>query len=299
MKPITLQSFIKSNKIRRQDLAIKAGYKTWEDYLLILKGEKAPKKSKIKEEKKTPPTKEKPTQILATDLVMKSKKHQFVIAFDVTGSMGAYRNEIRKSSIKLVEQLIKDNPHIEIGIVAFGDYCDIIKNDINTAIHMLPFSQDPERIKNFLDMTPDLSGGDYSEFYELVLSKIAHEFSWEVNSLKTMMFISDAPEHSVGYTYDNYYNDIDINDSINELKERNIKVDTFYVGSKIEFTAKLAAITGGVRLPYVTAEELEQVVYGATSVRSNKEAFMAYSMSDTVKMSSNLTGAYKTLTNIL
>lgn len=48
-----------------------------------------------------------------------------VIAFDTTGSMSAYIGAVRKEVSKLIPRLFKDNDDLRLGIVAFGDYCDM------------------------------------------------------------------------------------------------------------------------------------------------------------------------------
>lgn len=48
-----------------------------------------------------------------------------VIAFDTTGSMSAYINAVKTHVKELVPKLFSSNPDLRIGIVAFGDYCDM------------------------------------------------------------------------------------------------------------------------------------------------------------------------------
>ena len=52
-------------------------------------------------------------------------KLDMVIAFDTTGSMAAYIEAVRKEVSELVPRLFKDNEDLRLGIVAFGDYCDM------------------------------------------------------------------------------------------------------------------------------------------------------------------------------
>ena len=48
-----------------------------------------------------------------------------IIAFDTTGSMAAYIGAVRKEVSELIPRLFKDNEDLRLGIVAFGDYCDM------------------------------------------------------------------------------------------------------------------------------------------------------------------------------
>ena len=48
-----------------------------------------------------------------------------VIAFDTTGSMAEYIGAVRKEVSDLIPRLFADNEDLRLGIVAFGDYCDM------------------------------------------------------------------------------------------------------------------------------------------------------------------------------
>lgn len=48
-----------------------------------------------------------------------------VIAFDTTGSMSCYIESVKKYVTELIPKLLSSNPKLKIGIVAFGDYCDM------------------------------------------------------------------------------------------------------------------------------------------------------------------------------
>lgn len=48
-----------------------------------------------------------------------------VIALDITGSMSSYLKGVRECCTTLVPGLLSANPDMRIGIVAFGDYCDM------------------------------------------------------------------------------------------------------------------------------------------------------------------------------
>ncbi len=52
-------------------------------------------------------------------------KLDMVIAFDTTGSMASYIGAVRQEVAELIPRLFKDNDDLRLGIVAFGDYCDM------------------------------------------------------------------------------------------------------------------------------------------------------------------------------
>lgn len=53
-----------------------------------------------------------------------------VIAFDTTGSMRAYINAVKLYVKELIPKLLKQNPNLKIGVVAFGDYFDMPGKDV-------------------------------------------------------------------------------------------------------------------------------------------------------------------------
>lgn len=79
-----------------------------------------------------------------------------------------------KSSFKeLVPKLFSSNPDLRIGIVAFGDYCDMKSKSIfGSAYQVLDLTNDENKIIKFINEAQNTSGGDGDEFYELVIKKI-------------------------------------------------------------------------------------------------------------------------------
>ena len=49
-----------------------------------------------------------------------------VIAFDDTGSMSEYRLAVKKKSLEFIDNFFRTLPNLQMGICAFGDYCDPI-----------------------------------------------------------------------------------------------------------------------------------------------------------------------------
>lgn len=95
-----------------------------------------------------------------------------VIAFDTTGSMSAYIEDVRHQVADMIPRLFKDNENLRLGIVAFGDYCDM-KNagDFGDAYQCMPLTDNENDIIRFVRESKDTGGGDGDEFYELVLKR--------------------------------------------------------------------------------------------------------------------------------
>ena len=106
-------------------------------------------------------------------------KLDMVIAFDTTGSMSSYIYQVKDHVRSLVPQLLKDNPNMRIGIVAFGDYCDMKRATVfGDAYQVLYPTNNEEDIISFVKNAKNTNGGDCDEFYELVIKKITEETPW-------------------------------------------------------------------------------------------------------------------------
>ena len=129
-------------------------------------------------------------------------KLDMVIAFDTTGSMNSYIDSVRSHITELIPKLFSTNPDLRIGIVAFGDYCDMPNKDtFGKAYQVLDLTNDEKKIIDFVRKAQRTSGGDGDEFYELVIKKITEETSWREDSTKAVLLIADAAPHRVGYSY--------------------------------------------------------------------------------------------------
>lgn len=125
-----------------------------------------------------------------------------VIAFDTTGSMNAYIEAVKLQVKELIPKLFKQNPDLRIGIVAFGDYCDMPSKDrFGKAYQVCELTDNENRLIEFITKAQSTSGGDSDEFYELVIKKIVEETNWREGSTKAVLLIADAEPHRVGYSY--------------------------------------------------------------------------------------------------
>ena len=151
-----------------------------------------------------------------------------VIAFDTTGSMAAYIDAVRQEVSDLIPRLFKDNENLRLGVVAFGDYCDMLNaQEFGDAYQCLMPTNSENEIIKFVRESKDTHGGDGDEFYELVIKKIVEETPWREGSTRAILLISDADPHPVGYTYENYVvnNQIDWRKEAQRAAEMKIKID--------------------------------------------------------------------------
>ena len=175
-----------------------------------------------------------------------------VIAFDTTGSMAMYIEAVRKEVSELVPRLFKDNDNLKLGIVAFGDYCDM-KNakELGDAYQCLMPTKNENEIIKFIRESKNTNGGDGDEFYELVIKKIVEETPWREDANKAILLISDARPHPLGYTYEDYVvgNQIDWRKEAEKAASKKIKIDTVTITDE-PWYKELSRMTNGVSVPF-------------------------------------------------
>ena len=194
-----------------------------------------------------------------------------VIAFDTTGSMAAYIDAVRQEVAELIPRLFKDNENLRLGIVAFGDYCDM-KNaqEFGDAYQCLMPTDNENDIIKFVRESKDTNGGDGDEFYELVIKKIVEETPWREGSTRAVLLISDANPHPVGYSYKDHVvnNQIDWRKEAGKAAEMKIKFDTVTI-TQASWYKELSRITGGVSAPFSSGAKTARLIEAATMSRGS------------------------------
>lgn len=196
-----------------------------------------------------------------------------VIAFDTTGSMSRYIDAVKEHVKILIPKLFKQNPDLRIGIVAFGDYCDMpSKYEFGRAYQVCELTNDENKLMKFIINAKNTSGGDGDEFYELVIKKIVEETNWREGSTKAVLLIADAEPHKVGYSYRDRVvnNQIDWREEAKKAAEKGIKFDTLTI-HKIEWYKELSSITNGVSAPFSTSSKTSQLVEAAALARGGEK----------------------------
>lgn len=220
-----------------------------------------------------------------------------VIAFDTTGSMSAYINAVKTHVKELVPKLFSSNPDLRIGIVAFGDYCDMKAPTLyGKAYQVLDLTNDENKIIKFINEAQDTSGGDGDEFYELVIKKITEETAWREGSTKAVLLIADAAPHKVGYSYKNIVKNaqIDWREEAKKASELGIKFDTMTIDPlHIEWYKELSAMTNGVSVPLKNSGKTSQVIEAAALSRGGTRTKAMYRATiDSVKDDVELNAVY-------
>lgn len=192
-----------------------------------------------------------------------------VIAFDTTGSMAQYIGAVRNDVAELIPQLFKDNDDLRLGIVAFGDYCDMAGvGDFGDAYQCLPLTNNENALVKFVNESKDTSGGDGDEFYELVIKRIVEETPWREGSTRVILLIADANPHGLGYTYGDYVtgNQIDWRVEARKAASMGIKIDTVSICGA-PWYKELSALTNGVSVPFRSSGKTSELIRACSGAR--------------------------------
>lgn len=138
-----------------------------------------------------------------------------VFSFDSTGSMRSCIDDVRQKLKDLAKEMFQSIPELKIGIIAHGDYCDNER-----CVIALDLTNDLGKILDFLHSTPNTSGGDAPECYELALNT-AGKLSWPPTG-GSLVLIGDATPHGPNYPLNTDH--LDWRQELQGLLERGIKV---------------------------------------------------------------------------
>lgn len=201
-------------------------------------------------------------------------KLDMVIAFDTTGSMAQYIEAVRKEVSDLIPQLFKENKDLRLGIVAFGDYCDMINpQEFGDSYQVIALTDNENDLVKFVKTSKDTNGGDGPEFYELVIKKIVEETPWREGSTRSILLIADAVPHELGYTYREFVvgNQIDWRVEARRASDNKIKIDTVTITDEPWFK-ELSRMTNGVSVPFRTGYKTADLVRASAMARGSVKA---------------------------
>ena len=201
-------------------------------------------------------------------------KLDMVIAFDTTGSMAAYIEAVRKEVSDLIPRLFRDNPDLRLGIVAFGDYCDMRNaQEYGAAYQCIAPTDNENELMRFIKESKDTSGGDGDEFYELVIRKIVEETPWREGSTRSILLIADAWPHPLGYSYRNYVvdNRIDWKEEAGKAAALGIRIDTVTI-TDAEWFRELSRITNGTSVPFQSSHKTGRMMQAAIYSKGSRKA---------------------------
>lgn len=197
-------------------------------------------------------------------------KLDLVIAFDTTGSMAVYIDEIREKVATMIPMLFKDNEDLKIGIVAFGDYCDMAGEDFGNAYQCHKLSSNKHKLICFVKDSKNTCGGDADEFYELVIRKIVNETDWRPGATRSVLLIGDSTPHPPTHAYH-----INWREEARMAAEKKVRFDTVAIHNQ-RWMHELSKITGGRVIPTKTTAHMVPIIVASVLSRGSSFARAKY-----------------------
>ena len=120
---------------------------------------------------------------------------QIAFSFDTTGSMSQCIDLVRDQLRDVIQRLLGDVPHLQVAVIAHGDYCDAAEFYM---VKSVDFTNDVNVLTQFVNDVGGTGGGDYEECYEYVLN-YARGLSWQPGTQRSLVMIGDAIPHEADY----------------------------------------------------------------------------------------------------
>lgn len=202
---------------------------------------------------------------------MKPEAIDIAVSFDTTGSMYPALAEVRRKVRELVEWAFKTIPNLHFSILTHGDYCD--GRDVLT---MLDFTDDSNRIADFVATAPKTGGGDAPECYELVLNR-ARQLKWRSGKSKVLILIGDDVPHGPSYPQNKEH--LDWRNELGLLLEAGIHVYAVQALARshaTHFYKEVAQKTGGFHLELHQFSAINDLIMAICLKQDSTEALLTF-----------------------
>ncbi len=124
-------------------------------------------------------------------------KVQSAFIIDTTGSMGWFREVLKRALLSRTEKLFRAFPGVEVSLIFIGD-------DVNSgekySVETLPFTRDVNSIVHWMDRIGNSYGGGPHANYPLGL-RAARQLSWDADAVKLIELIGDEEPQKDGFLY--------------------------------------------------------------------------------------------------
>ena len=140
------------------------------------------------------PTAAKPAEAdegLVVDAARATKPLDLVMAFDVTGSMRAYIQNVREKVDYLAQGLFK-LMDVRIALIGVGDHCDE-----PFVLQSHPLTKKIEDIRKAVHDIRSTSGGDYPEAFECLFKHLNEDAKWKYDRPTVLVLITDSVPHGM------------------------------------------------------------------------------------------------------
>ncbi|VDI78505.1 Hypothetical predicted protein [Mytilus galloprovincialis] len=207
--------------------------------------------------------------------------HPLDLAFimDTTGSMSSYINIAKANIRKIVNAIVRSSQsRVRLALVEYRDHKPQERSFV-TRTH--DFTESVETMKTWLDNAKAQGGGDTPEAVADALNEAAM-LSWNKESTKISIMVSDAPPHALDPSMDSSFhngcpNEHDPMQTVRELAKFGITLYTVGVEPSInkykDFFEALAYNTGGQYVPMRNPYQLINVIIGGAQEQLSLNEF--------------------------
>lgn len=201
-------------------------------------------------------------------------KMKAVITFDTTGSMYTCLRDVRVKAQDLVRLIFNQANDVEIAVIAHGDYCDANHPYVTKCFE---FSNDPDKLCEFIREVKATSGGDVDECYSLVLHEIA-SMEWDDADVRMAIVIGDANPHKKGYKYGSFTEEYDWMEETDKLAELGVNIYAVhalanYRKSSKKFYETIAKKTDGKYVTLNNLADIADIIVAASLYVSDDQAY--------------------------
>jgi hypothetical protein len=220
-----------------------------------------------------------------------------LITFDTTGSMYPCLTQVRRRVVEMVRRLLQDIRRVRISIKAVGDYCDAGTTYVTKT---LDFTDNLERICDFVRNVGPTDGGDRPECYELALNE-ARAQNWRAGAKKVMVLIGDDVPHEPSYPGN--VKRIDWRNELRLLLEADVHVYGVHAMPGIRqhskwFYEAVAKETGGYYLTLDQFAAIVDIIFAICYKQEGDEQLLNFQeeVGRGNRMSRNMASVFQTLT---
>ncbi|CAF0970957.1 unnamed protein product [Brachionus calyciflorus] len=208
---------------------------------------------------------------------------------DTTSSMGSYINCAKENIQKITEEIIKSEKcSLRIGLVNYRDHPP---QDLTYVTEVHEFSDDINKIKQYINKTQACGGGDLPEAICCGMIDGLEKLDWRLNAVKVAILIADAPPHGLICSGDSMPNGCPLkNDPVEIAHKMAQKGITLYcagcepsLNPYRQFFISLCLITGGQYVTLNNAKYLTNVIIDGTREEISMEKMMAQIHNDIMR----------------
>lgn len=182
---------------------------------------------------------------------------------DATGSMRTAINDVKENMVHIWQAAQDSSKYdIQVGVAWYRDVSDLVPYGITAKI-----SDDPDKVNSAIQRLTTSGGGDRPEAQLYALYQLAKEtlaVGWRPGAMRYIAWFGDQPGHDPVIFPDGH--PTTLNDTVNELLEKNIKVMAFSMNpsnllNETDQASEITEKTTGIFCPGVDQEGVVETIF--------------------------------------